>query len=109
MLRPDWNRDRIVDELSALRVPCFTGSCSEIYLEKAFDTIPSRPAERLPVAQELGETSLMFLVHPTLTDEWMNAVVAAIDSVFERATAGAASAVTSDDSNLDPVRNSALV
>jgi len=36
-------------------------------LEKAFDGTGWRPAERLPVARELGETSLMFLVHPTLT------------------------------------------
>lgn len=85
-LAPQWSRDRIVAELGALGVPCFTGSCSEIYLEKAFEALPTRPAERLPVAQELGETSLMFLVHPTLTPEWMAGVVAAIESVFARAT-----------------------
>lgn len=87
MLAPQWNRDRIVHELGLLGVPSFSGSCSEIYLEKAFEALPQRPAERLPVAQELGETSLMFLVHPTLTPEWMGAVVAAIESVFARATA----------------------
>jgi dTDP-4-amino-4,6-dideoxygalactose transaminase len=38
-----------------------------VYLEKAFDGTGWRPAERLPVARELGETSIMFLVHPTLT------------------------------------------
>lgn len=47
-------------------MPCFSGSCSEVYLEKAFDNTGFRPAQRLPVAKELGETSLMFLVHPTL-------------------------------------------
>ncbi|HEX7115960.1 MAG TPA: DegT/DnrJ/EryC1/StrS aminotransferase family protein [Steroidobacter sp.] len=65
-LRNGWTRDRIVWEITRLGVPCFSGSCSEIYLEKAFDNHPSRPAERLPVARELGDTSLMFLVHPTL-------------------------------------------
>ena len=60
-------RDTILNALNAQKIPCFSGSCSEIYLEKAFDNHPSRPAERLPVAKELGETSLMFLVHPTLT------------------------------------------
>lgn len=69
-VRPDalaagWNRDRIVAEIVARGVPCFSGSCSEIYLEKAFPA-EWRPASRLPVARELGETSLMFLVHPTL-------------------------------------------
>ena len=44
------------------------GSCSEVYLEKAFEGTGLRPAERLPVVRELGETSVMFLVHPTLTE-----------------------------------------
>jgi dTDP-4-amino-4,6-dideoxygalactose transaminase len=69
-LQSGWSRDRIVAEISALGVPCYSGSCSEIYLEKAFP-IEWRPKNRLPVARELGETSLMFLVHPTLNDEDM--------------------------------------
>ncbi|PKI25870.1 DegT/DnrJ/EryC1/StrS family aminotransferase [Pseudomonas monteilii] len=64
-----WSRDRIINEIVALGVPCFSGSCSEVYLEKAFDGTGWRPGTRLPCAKELGETSLMFLVHPTLTDE----------------------------------------
>lgn len=64
-----WNRDRIVAEIKAAGVPCYQGSCSEIYLEKAFDGASYRPAQPLPVAEELGQTSLMFLVHPTLTAE----------------------------------------
>jgi dTDP-4-amino-4,6-dideoxygalactose transaminase len=67
-LATGWSRNRIVDEINARGVPCYTGSCSEIYLEKAFDDTGFRPAERLPIARELGETSLMFLVHPTLTE-----------------------------------------
>lgn len=67
-LKPGWDRDRILNEINQRGVPCYSGSCSEVYLEKAFDGTPYRPAERLPVARELGETSLMFLVHPTLTD-----------------------------------------
>jgi dTDP-4-amino-4,6-dideoxygalactose transaminase len=68
MLKSGWSRDRIVTEIAALGVPCYSGSCSEIYLEKAFP-IEWRPKNRLPIARELGETSLMFLVHPTLADE----------------------------------------
>ncbi|WP_442592951.1 DegT/DnrJ/EryC1/StrS family aminotransferase [Parapusillimonas sp. JC17] len=67
-LRPDWNRDQILGEIMARGVPCYSGSCSEIYLEKAFDDTGWRPKERLPVSKELGETSLAFLVHPTLSD-----------------------------------------
>jgi len=52
-----------------LGVPCYSGFCSEVYLEKAFDSTGWRPANRLAVAKVLGETSLMFLVHPTLKDQ----------------------------------------
>jgi dTDP-4-amino-4,6-dideoxygalactose transaminase len=66
-LASDWSRDRIVEAINAEGVPCYQGSCSEVYLEKAFDGTGWRPAERLPVAKLLGETSIMFLVQPTLT------------------------------------------
>jgi dTDP-4-amino-4,6-dideoxygalactose transaminase len=66
-LKNEWTRDQIIQELNTQDVPCFVGSCSEVYLEKAFDDTTFRPIERLPVARDLGETSLMFLVHPTLT------------------------------------------
>ncbi|MGJ7554244.1 DegT/DnrJ/EryC1/StrS family aminotransferase [Variovorax sp. RB3P1] len=66
-LAPGWSRDRIAEAVQANGVPCYQGSCSEVYLERAFDGTGWRPAEPLPVAHALGETSLMFLVHPTLT------------------------------------------
>ena len=62
-------RDKMMMEINEKGVPCYSGSCSEVYLEKAFDNTGFRPKERLPVAKELGETSLMFLVHPTLSEE----------------------------------------
>lgn len=86
-LAPGWDRDRIVNEIAASGVPCFQGSCSEVYLEKAFDDTGWRPAERLPVARELGETSVMFLVHPTLTDAEIDKTCTAITRVFAEATA----------------------
>lgn len=64
----DWTRDRILSGISALGVPCYSRSCSEVYLEKAFDDAGWRPEARLSIAKELGEASLMFLVHPTLTE-----------------------------------------
>lgn len=66
-LAEGWSRDRIVDTINALGVPAYQGSCSEVYLEKAFDNTTWRPVVRLKNAIELGETSLMFLIHPTLT------------------------------------------
>ncbi|MGX2966546.1 DegT/DnrJ/EryC1/StrS family aminotransferase [Ursidibacter sp. B-7004-1] len=68
-LPQDWDRDRIMLEINALGTPCYSGSCSEVYLEKAFDNTPWRPEKRLENAKKLGENSLMFLVHPTLTKD----------------------------------------
>jgi dTDP-4-amino-4,6-dideoxygalactose transaminase len=73
-------------EITQLGVPCFSGSCSEIYLEKAFDADGLRPATRLPNAKELGETSLMFLVHPTLRDEHMHRMAEGVRQVVRQAT-----------------------
>ena len=80
----EWSRDRIIQEINELGVPCFSGSASEVYLEKAFDNTGLRPESRLPVAKQLGETSLMFLVHPTLTEDEIKQTVQAIDSVFTK-------------------------
>ena len=80
-----WTRDRIIDEIVALGVPCYQGSCSEVYLEKAFEGKGIVPASRLPVARMLGETSLMFLVHPTLTDAEVEKTCRVAESVFLRA------------------------
>ncbi|MDW1589469.1 MULTISPECIES: DegT/DnrJ/EryC1/StrS aminotransferase family protein [unclassified Vibrio] len=68
-LAEGWTRDRIVEAIVERGVPAYQGSCSEVYLEKAFDNTPWRPEKRLPNAVQLGETSLMFLVHPTLSSE----------------------------------------
>lgn len=86
-LKEGWTRDRIVNELNARKVPAYQGSCSEVYLEKAFEGTPWRPKERLKNAVELGETSLMFLVHPTLTAEEMAFCCQNIEEVLTEATA----------------------
>jgi len=67
-------------------VPCFSGSCSEVYLERAFDGTSLRPAERLPVARELGDTSLMLMVHPTLSDSDIDDAASALQRVFAAAS-----------------------
>ncbi|MEQ1174554.1 DegT/DnrJ/EryC1/StrS aminotransferase family protein [Acinetobacter lwoffii] len=79
-----WSRDRIMTEMNALGVPCFSGSCSEVYLEHAFDGTAWRPAQRLQNAQKLGETSLMFLVHPTLTENNIQTTESAIQQIISR-------------------------
>lgn len=82
-LRPGWSRDRIVEAIRAEGIPCQSGSCSEIYLEKAFDRI--RPACRRPNAALLGQTSLMFQVHPTLSAEDIEDAITAIRKVMSAA------------------------
>jgi dTDP-4-amino-4,6-dideoxygalactose transaminase len=71
-----------MDTVFAEGIPCYSGSCSEIYREKAFVNKGIGPAERLPVAKQLGETSLMFLVHPTLSDEDMVDTCSAVEKVM---------------------------
>ena len=84
-LADGWSRDRILSEIAALGYPALSGSCSEIYLEKCFQDAGLAPVERLPVARELGETSLMFLVHPTITPQQMVGYAEAVRSVVQRA------------------------
>jgi dTDP-4-amino-4,6-dideoxygalactose transaminase len=91
-VRPDglkngWTRDRIVAELNTQGIPAFQGSCSEVYLEKAFAGTGLRPPDRLPVARELGETSLAFLTHPTLSADDIARTCSAIERVFSEAEA----------------------
>ncbi len=84
-LADGWDRDRVMNTISAAGVPCFSGSCSEVYLEKAFETSGLQPEQRLPNAQQLGDTSLMFLVHPTLTQAEIDKTCAVLTSVMQSA------------------------
>ncbi len=84
-LKPGWSRDRIVEEINAAGVPVYQGSCSEVYLEKAFDNTMWRPEGRLENTVVLGETSLMFLVHPTLLEEEIGKTCNVLRSVLLRA------------------------
>ena len=83
LLKEGWSRDRIIAEINDRGVPCYSGSCAEIYLEKAFSGSGWRPAERLSVAKELGARSLMFLVHPTLEQAHIDFTCKIIRDVVE--------------------------
>lgn len=85
-LNEGWNRDRVMNEIVAHGVPCFSGSCSEVYREKAFDGTGYRPEQPLPVARDLGETSLMFLCHPTLTGTEIDKTCQILKKVMAEAT-----------------------
>ncbi len=84
-LAEGWSRDRILSEIASLGYPALSGSCSEIYLERCFQEAGLAPAERLPVARELGDNSLMFLVHPTITPEQMAGYAEAVRTVVLQA------------------------
>lgn len=83
-LASNWSRDRILDELAQAGLPALSGSCSEIYLEKAF-THAGLCNAFCPTAHELGETSMMFLVHPTIEPATQQAAAEIIAAVLRRA------------------------
>lgn len=90
-VRPDrlhygWNRDRIAQAIAAEGIPCFSGTCPEIYRERAFTDAGLGPTDRLPVARALGETSLMFLVHHTLSGKTVNDTCSAVEKVMKVAS-----------------------
>jgi len=86
LLKRGWTRDRIMNAINTEGVICGSGSCSEIYLEKAFLNLGLGPARRLPVAKELGETSLMFMVHPTLGKKEMLLTCEVVKKILSRAS-----------------------
>ena len=87
VLKSSWSRERLLSEIGQRGAPCFVGSCSEIYREPAFADTPWVPDRRLPVAAELGDTSLAFLVHPTLEETHMHRMCDTIGQVVSEATA----------------------
>lgn len=85
-LADGWDRDKIIAAINAEGIPCYIGSCPEIYKEQAFDGTGFRPSMPLPIAHQLGSASLAFLVHPTLSDDDLNRTCAAIEKVMAAAT-----------------------
>lgn len=85
VLKAGWTRDKIMLEIQAQGVPCFQGSCSEVYLEKAFDGTGWRPRETLKVANDLGNRTLAFLVHPTLERHHIEQTCAVLKNVMQSA------------------------
>jgi dTDP-4-amino-4,6-dideoxygalactose transaminase len=85
VLKDGWTRDRIMTAITDQGLPCFSGSCSEIYRETAFTALGLGPETPLPIAEELGETSLQFLVHPGLGDDYLQALTSALRNTLEQA------------------------
>ena len=85
-INKNWNRDKILSEINNMGVTCFAGSCPEIYLEKAFDKKTYKPDKRLKNARLLGETSLAFPVHPTMTKKELDGTCHVIEKIFNKIT-----------------------
>ena len=85
-LRPEWDRDRIMVAIEEEGIPCFTGSCSEVYEEKSFQRAGLAPRRRLTTSRVLGQTSLMFLVHPTLSISDMSDIADVVEKVMAEAS-----------------------
>ncbi|MXU65203.1 DegT/DnrJ/EryC1/StrS family aminotransferase [Oceanomicrobium pacificus] len=90
-VRPDrlakgWTRDRIISSLTENGFRAFSGSCSEIYREKVFAATCGAMAP-LPVARELGETSLAFLVDPSFCPDELGALGTALKEIGNQALA----------------------
>ena len=79
-----WSRELVIAEFRKLGIPCYEGSCSEVYRERAFDTVKWLPGHSLPNAEDVGKRTLMFLVHPTLTEDDITSTQAAMEQVFSR-------------------------
>lgn len=86
MLAQGWDRDKVLERINQLGVPCMQGSCSEIYMEKAFEQTGFRPRAPLPNAKALGENSIMFMVHPSLTEQEIDKTCDVIVRVMKEAT-----------------------
>lgn len=83
-LPKQFTRDAIIEEIVQLGVPCFSGSCSEVYKEKAFEQENLAPKTPLKNAKLLGENSVMFLVHPTLTENELETTCQVLSTVFDK-------------------------
>lgn len=77
-------RIQIMSEIISAGIPCSTGGCGEIYLEKAMTDLNLMPEKRLEVARELGESSLQFFIHPTLNARHMERTGSVVKRIFEK-------------------------
>tara|TARA_B100001027_G_scaffold216151_1_gene191705 strand:+ start:295 stop:1467 length:1173 start_codon:yes stop_codon:yes gene_type:complete len=86
-LKQNWDRNKIIKRLEEKKFPVFYGSCSEIYLEKGMKNYKIfGDKKRLQNAEECTKTSLMFLVHPTITIEQIHSYGKAIKKILLKAT-----------------------
>lgn len=87
MLKEGYDRNRILTEICSTGLSCGVGACGELYQEKAFKKyFKTDNPERFPNAVKIADTSLMFQVHPTLTEQNIDDAINIIREVLLQAT-----------------------
>jgi len=84
-LKEGWTRNRVIEEINDSGITCSSGSCSEMYLEKAIKK-DNRPTKRFSNARQLGDSSISLLVHPNLTIDELNYMKDKLQNIFQRAS-----------------------
>lgn len=88
-LADGWDRDRVMAKMSEAGVPCYTGSCCEIYKENAFDIFPDTYNQTCSTAADMETRSLLFLIHPSVGDDAIKKTMHVLKTIAEQATAKA--------------------
>jgi dTDP-4-amino-4,6-dideoxygalactose transaminase len=89
-VRPGVDRDRLLSAMESQGVPGLSGTCCEVYREGVFASAGLSPVMRLPVAQALSNSGVMFLVHPTMGPEHMEEMAARVQRAGRLLQVGAA-------------------
>ena len=77
-------RFKIIKDLRKNNLRCFTGSCPEIYLEKAFKKLNNFKPTRLNNCKILGETSIAIEINHTLDYSQHNKKLLILEHVIEK-------------------------
>jgi len=84
-LRPSWTTNQIIAGVNSGGISCSSGSCSEVYLEKSFQDLGFYPKNNHEIARQLGNTSIMFQVHPTLEETHIEKCIEVVTRVMKSA------------------------
>lgn len=84
-LRAGWDRDRILAAAWTRGLPCWQGSCGELYREQVFVAAGAVPAAPLPAAQALARSALMLPLHPGITPEQIDEICSGIGEIMAEA------------------------
>ena len=77
-------RFKIIKNLKANNIKCYTGSCPEIYLEKSFRKLNNFKSLRLKNCKILGETSIALDINHTLKNSDHKKNILKIKTVIEK-------------------------